>query len=124
MAIDPNEVKEVTDEAVRLGGIAAPIRGNDVLETDPSQLKLESLGVPPKETIEGVNDGDLRIELAGLGNLTKPIQNVIGRALSPKDNVFLKSQERLEELRNQKTNETIEVNKGFGSEDNALIILR
>lgn len=119
MAIDPNEVKEVTDEAVRLGGIAAPIRGNDVLETDPSQLKLESLGVPPKETIEGVNDGDLRIELAGLGNLTKPIQNVIGRALSPKDNVFLKSQERLEELRNQKTNETIEVNKGFGSEDNA-----
>ena len=37
MAIDPDQVKRVTDEAVRLGGVVAPIRGNDVIETDPSQ---------------------------------------------------------------------------------------
>ena len=119
MAIDPNEVKNVTDEAVRLGGITAPIRGNDVLETDPSQLKLESLGVPPKEIMQGENDGDLPIQLAGLGSLTKPIQNVIGRALSPKDNVFLKSQQKLEELQKNQTDETNEVNRLLGGEDYA-----
>ena len=112
MAIDPNEVKNVTDEAVRSGGVIRPIRGNDVLETDPSQLSLETLPQTPLEGLAPKNDGQDEYQVASIKNT---IVRGIGKGLSPRSDTFNKVKKRFDELQqeSEKTNNTL------GTLDNA-----
>ena len=107
MAINSNVPDRLAREALATGGMRRPLQGQDVLETDPRQLDLELLPEAELDAIEQVTPTDTEeIEVAVLGH-AGPLANrvlqggkeMVGRALSPKEDVFNKSQEVLQRLR-------------------------
>ena len=85
-----------------------PSQGQDVLETDPRQLDLELLPEAELDAIEQVTPTDTEeIEVAVLGGgplankVLQGAKETVGRALSPKEDVFNKSQEVLQRLREE-----------------------
>ena len=92
MSIDPTLPNRLAQEASATGGLMKPLQGNDVLR---QQLALD-LGDQTE-----INP-DQGVEVAGLGELASTIgggfRKIIGRGLSPKDDVYNKAMERLRAL--------------------------
>ena len=106
MAINSNVPDRLAREALATGGMRRPLQGQDVLETDPRQLDLELLPEAELDAIEQVTPTDTEeIEVAVLGHagplanrVLQTTKETVGRALSPKEDVFNKSQEVLRRL--------------------------
>ena len=91
MSIDPTLPNRLATEATATGGLVQPLQGNDVLR---QELDLE-LDDRSEINPEGV-------EVAGLGQLGETVgqgvRKLLGRTLSPKDDVYNKAMERLKAL--------------------------
>jgi len=118
MPVNSNIANTLAQEALASGGLRQPLRGQDVLETDASQLDLNAL---PDSEIDALDpltqpDNDL-LQLASAGPISKfVVQPIVkgasavadkvgevvapraGKLLSPGEDTFNKSQQRLEEL--------------------------
>jgi hypothetical protein len=106
MPVNSNIANTLAQDAVATGGLRQPLRGQDVLETDASQLDLDAL--PPSE-IDVLDpmvepDTDL-LQLASTGPISRfvskgasKVAEGVGKILSPTDNTFNKAQQKIEDL--------------------------
>ena len=109
MPVNSNIVNTLAQEALATGGLRQPLRGQDVLETDASQLDLNAL---PDSEIDALDpmvqpDTDL-LQLASTGPISKfvskgasKVAQGVGKLLSPKDDTFNKTQQKIEELQTE-----------------------
>lgn len=110
MAINSNVPNALAVEALASGGLRAPLKGQDVLDVDPSQLDLNALPDSEIDLIEPLTQPDTELlQLASTGPISKymidpvlkgagVVAKGVGRALSPGDNTFNDAQRKLEEL--------------------------
>ena len=125
MAINSNTPNTLAQEALASGGLTQPLRGQDVLEVDPSQLDLDALPDSEFDALEPLTQPDTEVlQLASTGPLSKYLlkpfvkgagrvadeigkvaAEPVGKVLSPGDgNVFNKAQRRLEQLQAEQGN--------------------
>ena len=113
MAINSNVPNALAQEALASGGLRSPLRGQDVLEVDPSQLDLNALPDSEFDALEPLTQPDTELlQLASTGPLSKYLLSPLskgagklakgaGRLLSPGDDTFNKAQQRLEQLQSE-----------------------
>ncbi len=106
MAINSNVPNALAQEALASGGLRSPLRGQDVLEVDPSQLDLNALPDSEFDALEPLTQPDTELlQLASTGPLSKyllsPLAKGAGKLLSPGDDTFNKAQQRLEQLQSE-----------------------
>ena len=103
MAINSNVLNALAQQALASGGLRSPLKGQDVLEVDPSQLDLNALPDSEFDALDPLTQPDTDLlQLASTGPLSKyilsPLAKGTGRLLSPGDNTFNNAQRKLEEL--------------------------
>jgi len=118
MPINSNIPNTLAREALASGGLRQPLRGEDVLETDASQLDLNALPDSEIDALDPITQPDTDLlQLASTGPiskyLVKPIVKGVsdiadkvgeavaprvGKLLSPGEDTFNKAQQQLEEL--------------------------
>jgi len=91
MSIDPTLPNRLATEATATGGLVQPLQGNDVLRQE-LDLELDDRSEINPEGVEVASVGQLG-QTVGQG-----VRKLLGRTLSPKDDVYNKAMERLKAL--------------------------
>jgi len=94
MSIDSKTVDKLASQASAGGGLVSPLTAGDVLATDPGQLDINTLGASEIDVLDPkIEPQPQGVEVAG------PFTRGLGRALSPKNDVFNNAADKLQILK-------------------------